>query len=254
MTELDRVLSYLRAADESASTSVRRFPLGIAFFNEDLPRVHDRNFVLVTAGAGEGAGTDEIVAAAEALQGSAGLTHRKVVFEQEGLGARVARELGEQRWEDRRLAIMVYRGGADPRAGEASEVDRLALRPAVADLIRSEPWGADDDVVRQLADADAALTQSLRERCFARLVNGRVVSMCRLYSDGSIAQIEEVATLPANRRRGYAEAVVAKASAEAVAAHELVFLTVVDGRWVKHWYERLGFEQVGLRYEATRAP
>jgi hypothetical protein len=39
---------------------------------------------------------------------------------------------------------------------------------------------------------------------------------------------------------------------EAVAGHELVFLTAVAGRWVERWYERLGFEQIGLRYEATR--
>jgi hypothetical protein len=48
-------------------------------------------------------------------------------------------------------------------------------------------------------------------------------------------------------------AVMARATREAAAAHELVFLTAVDGRWVKRWYERLGFEQVGLRYEATRS-
>jgi ribosomal protein S18 acetylase RimI-like enzyme len=77
--------------------------------------------------------------------------------------------------------------------------------------------------------------------------------MCRLYSDGSTAQIEDVATLPEHQRRGYAEAVVARAATEAAATHELVFLTAVDGRWVKHWYERLGFEQIGVRYEATRA-
>jgi len=80
-----------------------------------------------------------------------------------------------------------------------------------------------------------------------------VVSSCRLYSDGSIAQIEDVATVPGHRQRGYAQAVMVKATSEAAVAHELVFLTAVDGRWVKRWYERLGFEQVGLRYEATRS-
>jgi ribosomal protein S18 acetylase RimI-like enzyme len=84
-------------------------------------------------------------------------------------------------------------------------------------------------------------------------VDGRVVSSCRLYSDGSVAQIEDVATLPTHRQRGYADAVMAKATSEASAAHDLVFLTAVDGRWVKRWYERLGFEQIGLRYEATRS-
>jgi predicted GNAT family acetyltransferase len=98
-----------------------------------------------------------------------------------------------------------------------------------------------------------ALERVVTQRCFARLVDGRVVSSCRLYSDGSIAQIEDVSTLPDHRQRGYAAAVVAKATGEAAAAHDLVFLTAVDGRWVKSWYERLGFEQIGLRYEATRS-
>jgi ribosomal protein S18 acetylase RimI-like enzyme len=250
VAELDRVLAFLRAADEGASTSVQRFPLGIAFFNADLPHVYDRNFLLVTGDAD----TDSVIAAADDLQGGAGLAHRKVMFEQEEAGARVTRALGKAGWEDRPLAIMGYRGGGErPAAADASEVDRLAVRPAVETLIRLEPWGGDEQVVRQLANSDAALTRAVRQRCFARLVDGQVASMCRLYSDGSIAQIEDVATLPQHRRRGYGEAVVSRATTEAAAAHDLVFLTAVDGRWMKHWYERLGFAQVGLRYEATRA-
>jgi ribosomal protein S18 acetylase RimI-like enzyme len=249
MTEYERVVAFLRTADEGASTSVRPFPLGVAFFNEDLPHVYDRNFLLITAEAD----VDQVVATADELQGGAGLAHRKVLFDHEETGVRVAPALGRAGWEDRRLAILAYRGGAErPVAGEASEVDRIALRPAAEALIRSEPWGRDDEVVRQLADADLALARTLRQRCFARLVDGRVVSMCRLYTDGSTAQIEDVATLALHQRRGYAEAVVAKAVSEAAATHELVFLTAVDGRWVKRWYERLGFEQIGLRHEATR--
>jgi len=244
------VLAYLRAADEGASTSARRSSLGIAFFNAALPHVYDRNFLLVT----DDADTESVVAAADEVQGAAGLAHRKVVFEREEPGARVARALGRAGWEDRRLAVMAYRGGAErPAASDASEVDPPALRPMVEALIRIEPWGGDEEVVRQLADSDGALARVVRERCFARLVDGEVVSMCRLYSDGSIAQIEDVATLPEHRRRGYGEAVVSRAAVEGAAAHELLFLTAVDGRWVKHWYERLGFEQIGLRYEATRA-
>jgi ribosomal protein S18 acetylase RimI-like enzyme len=258
MTEYERVAAYLRAADEGASTSVRSFPLGVAFFNEDLPHVYDRNFVLITAEAAAEAAAeadvDEVVAAADEMQGEAGLFHRKVLFEREQAGARVAPALGRAGWEDRRLAVLVYRdGAARPAAAEASEVDRMALRPAAEALIRAERWGRDDEIVRQLADSDLALARTVRQRCFARLVEGRVVSMCRLYSDGSTAQIEDVATLPEHQRQGYAEAVVARAATEAAATHELVFLTAVDGRWVKHWYERLGFEQIGVRYEATRA-
>jgi ribosomal protein S18 acetylase RimI-like enzyme len=250
VSDLDRVLAFLRAADEGASTSVRRFPLGVAFFNADLPHVYDRNFLLVT----NDSDAESVIAAAEDLQGGAGLAHRKVLFEDEATGARVARALGGAGWEDRRLAIMAYRGGAArAAAADASEVDRLALRPAAEALIRVEPWGGDEEVVRQLADSDLALARTVRERCFARIVDGQVVSMCRLYSDGAVAQIEDVATLPEHRRRGYAEAVVSKAALAGGAGHELLFLTAVDGGWVKRWYERLGFQQIGVRYEATLA-
>ena len=250
MTELERIQRFLREVDEGASTSVKRFPAGIAFFHEQLPRVYDRNFVLVTGDADAGS----VKAAADALQGGAGLAHRKVVFEHEPAGERTAPALGEEGWEHRRLAVMAYRGSPDPAASlEASEVDRRALLPALEALIRSEPWGGDEEVVRQLSAADAALERAVEQRCFARLVEGEVVSSCRLYSDGQVAQIEDVATIPGHRQHGYARAAVSKAVQVAAATHDLVFLTAVDGRWVKHWYERLGFEQLGLRYDATRS-
>jgi GNAT superfamily N-acetyltransferase len=258
MSELERINDFLRTVDETASTSVEAFQHGIAFFHERLPRVYDRNFLLFTWEAAREAAqeidADSVVAAAEELQGGAGLTHRKVVFEDGAAGERVAAALGRAGWEPRGLAVMVYRGKPDAAAAaEASEVDRRALLPALEALVRSEPWGQDDEVVRQLSEADAAIGDPVRQRCFARLLEGRVVSSCRLFSDGSTAQIEDVATIPGHRRRGYAEAVVSRAAAEAAAAHDLVFLTAVDGRWVKRWYERLGFQQVGLRYDATRS-
>jgi ribosomal protein S18 acetylase RimI-like enzyme len=256
--ELERIRAFLREVDEGASTSVQRFELGIAFFNEQLPRVYDRNFILVTAPE---ANAKEVTRAANRLQGGAGLTHRKVVFEDEAAGERAEGALGGGGWEYRRLAIMAYRGPARDlpasTVAAVSEVDRVALLPAMETMIRSEPWdpgGVNDDVVRQLSAADAALERAVNQRCFASFVDGQVVSSCRLYSRGAVAQIEDVATLPQHRHRGYAGAVMAKATTEAVAGHDLVFLTAVDGRWVKRWYEHLGFEQIGLRYEATRSP
>jgi ribosomal protein S18 acetylase RimI-like enzyme len=258
MTELDRIIGFLRRVDEGASTSVQRLPFGEALFHAELPRVYDRNFVLVTA-AEASLGARAVVRGVNEAQGTAGLLHRKVVFEDEDTGARLAGSLGRG-WEHRRLSIMAYRGAPDlpgshgPRV--VSEVDREALLPALEMMIRMEPFESGDsneEVIRQLSRADAALERVVAQRCFARLVDGEVVSSCRLYSDSAVAQIEDVATIPSHRQRGYGDAVVGRAVAEATAAHELVFLTAVDGRWVKRWYERLGFEQIGLRYEATRS-
>lgn len=235
---------------------MQRLAYGVAFFHDQLPRVYDRNFLLVTDRDPD---PKALTRAVDRLLGGVGLTHRKVVFENETAGRRMVGALGGEGWEYRRLAIMVLRPGPGvdaSRAAEASEVDRLALLPVLETMIRMEPWEAgdtDDDVIRQLSAADEALAGAVAQRCFARLVDGQVVSSCRLYSDGETAQIEDVATLPGHRQHGYADAVMAKATSEGSAGHDLVFLTAVDGRWVKRWYERLGFEQIGLRYEATRS-
>jgi ribosomal protein S18 acetylase RimI-like enzyme len=258
MSELDRIVGFLRRVDEGASTSVERLPFGLAFFHAELPRVYDRNFVLVTD-ADVSLGTNALIRAVDEVQGDAGLLHRKVVFEREETGERLAGALGRG-WEHRRLSVMAYRAKPDGTAAqdppEVSEVDREALLPALETMIKMEPADAEDaneEVIRQLSSSDAALERVVAQRCFARLVDGQVVSSCRLYSDGTIAQVEDVATVPGHRQRGHADAVVARAVNEATAGHELVFLTAVDGRWVKCWYERLGFEQIGLRYEATRS-
>jgi ribosomal protein S18 acetylase RimI-like enzyme len=253
--ELERILAFLRAVDEGASTSTKRFEFGVGYFHADLPRVYDRNFLLVTE---PDVDAKALVRDADRLQGGAGLSHRKVVFETEQGAERVASLLGDAGWEQRRLVIMAHSRGAgddsySKRGKQASEVDRRALLPALETIIETEPWGTDPEVVRQLSGADAAIERAIEQRCFARLVGGAVVSSCRLYSDGTTAQIEDVATVPGHRQRGYAGAVVARAASEALAKHDLVFLTAVDGRWVKCWYERLGFRQIGLRHEATRS-
>jgi predicted GNAT family acetyltransferase len=81
------------------------------------------------------------------------------------------------------------------------------------------------------------------------------VSAAELYSDGRIAQIEDVATLPEHRRRGYASAVVLRVVEEALATgHDLVFLTALDDDWPKELYARLGFEEIGRSWSFLRAP
>ena len=52
-------------------------------------------------------------------------------------------------------------------------------------------------------------------RGFGALADGAVVSYADLYVDGADAQIEDVATLPEHRGRGYAKAVVTRAADEA---------------------------------------
>jgi ribosomal protein S18 acetylase RimI-like enzyme len=246
-SDFARISRFLRDADAGASTLVQRFAFGTAYFNDRLPMVWDRNFLLVESGS-EPAEAAPLEAAAELQQGGAGLRHRKIVFEREETAARLAPALRASGWEARRLLVNVHRG-APPVGGEASEVDRATLEPAAAELIRAEPYGSEAVAMRQLLKADEALAVAVDQRCFAKLVDGKVVSYCRLYSNGDVAQVEDVATLPRSRAQGFARAVVSRAVAEAARSSELTFIVVVDGRWVARWYARLGFEEVGARYE-----
>jgi ribosomal protein S18 acetylase RimI-like enzyme len=251
---LRRIHDFLRRANAGASTSTRRFAFGTAYFHVRLPHVWDRNFLLVEPGC-EPPDALALESVADGLQGGAGLEHRKVVFEDQTVGARLAPALIGRGWTEQRVSVLVHDGTAPAasHAGEVAEVDRKALEAAVEKLLRGQPYGDDDEIVHELLQADLALADVVDERCFAKLVDGEVVSLCRLYSDGELAQVEDVATLPRRRGRGYARAVVSRAVAEGMRAHDLTFILAVDGRWVKRWYERLGFEQVGLRYELTRS-
>jgi ribosomal protein S18 acetylase RimI-like enzyme len=251
--KLQRVLGFMRAADAGASTRNVSLPFGTAHFNDELPHVWERNFVLVESR--DDVDVAALTDAADELQGGAGLAHRKLVFEDEGLAARLAGELVATGWEQRRLSVMVHGGavgeGSIAAARDASEVDRRALEPALERLLRTELQGSDSDASRELVRADVPMERFLRQRCFARLVAGDVAAYCRLYARQGIAQIEDVATLPHWRGRGYARTVVSRALVEAREG-ELTFLTAVNGRWVERWYERLGFRQIALRYEFTR--
>ena len=84
-------------------------------------------------------------------------------------------------------------------------------------------------------------------------VDGGIASYAGLYLDGTVGQIEDVATLPTYRDRGLARAVVLRAVAEArQAGAELVFLVAAEEDWPKELYRRLGFDAIGVEHVVAR--
>jgi ribosomal protein S18 acetylase RimI-like enzyme len=79
--------------------------------------------------------------------------------------------------------------------------------------------------------------------------------VCRLYTHGGLGQVDEVGTLEARRRRGYARAAVA-AAADAAAADgcERVFMVTDAADWPQQLYHRLGFDEIGCTYEFLKLP
>ena len=75
----------------------------------------------------------------------------------------------------------------------------------------------------------------------------------QLRIDGATAAIEAVLTVPEARGRGLARAVVDAAIVRAFEfGCDVVFLAAFADDWPRRWYERLGFVDVGARWEATR--
>ena len=108
------------------------------------------------------------------------------------------------------------------------------------------------------AGSSSSSTGGSRPRClsryFAAVVDGQVASYAGVYLEDGVAQIEDVATLPAYRNRGLARSVVLHAAAEARrAGAELVFLVADDADWPKDLYVRLGFDAVGVEHVFGRS-
>ena len=142
----------------------------------------------------------------------------------------------------------------EPEPGLAREVDGPTLQAAEARSVREEPYGGDEEVVRQLVAMRARLAEAVpAARFFVGAADGVDAAVTTLYSDGVAAQVEDVATLRDYRRRGLARATVTAAIDAALAmGHEFVFIVADDDDWPKALYGRLGFDPVGRAWAFTR--
>jgi ribosomal protein S18 acetylase RimI-like enzyme len=256
MTELASCLAFLRALDHRAARRTVPFAFGLAHLDERLPRVWSRNYLVAEQNLGE-ASAELLALEADRVLGKARLRHRKIEVYDGAVGALLEADFRELGWSAACDLVMVARGLPDRRADvslvEEVSVDELA--PIWAAGIRSEPFGADDEVVRQLVENKRVLMKAIETRFFAARIDGTLASHCDLYSNGQIGQIEAVMTLEQYRNRGLARATVSRAlEASRAAGNELTFLLAHRDDWPKELYRKLGFEEVGFIYDFSRAP
>jgi ribosomal protein S18 acetylase RimI-like enzyme len=247
--DLARARAFLRRADH-LGTAGRATPLGPLVLTPELPQRWDSNYLLVE----HDADTATILRETEIAFAAAGLAHRKLQVEDEGLGERLRAELPAE-WLRQRLVVMALRRTAErePDLSAVSEVDEQTLRPARADQLARYPWGADPEVQRQLLDAKLLIAERVETHFFAVLEDGEPVSWADLYLAGGVAQIEDVATAESHRNRGLASAIVTVAIRKARAAGaDLVFLLADEDDWPKELYRRLGFDEIGRNYDFVR--
>jgi hypothetical protein len=89
MTELERIVDFVRALRSRAAGREEPFPFGVAHFHQELPRVRSRNYLVAEKNLD--AATAELLAAEadRLLLGGAGVNHRKVEVNDGAIGARL---------------------------------------------------------------------------------------------------------------------------------------------------------------------
>ena len=248
MSDLERAAAFEELIRDRCAERVVETRFGPALFNDTHSTIWNLNVVRAER-PGE-APAEDIAEEVERVQ--AGLGHRRVILPP---GATVLESgFRELRWQPDHFLFMVYRGDGEPAdTAGVQEVDPERLRPLRAEIIREWQRDADEKTVSELIAADMLMWKAANSRIFGIVEDGEVVSSAQLYSDGSTAQVEEVATMPAYRGRGHAKALVTRAVEEAIADnHEFIFLVADGDDWPKKLYTRLGFEEVGSRFAFLR--
>lgn len=253
---LRRISEFRLGIQNRSCTRATRFRWGTAFFHNRLPRVWDLNFLRVE-GAPQDMDALALAEEADLLQGAAGLDHRMVSIEDDHTGERISPKLRSLGWSAECLVIMVHRRSPyrEVDTTRVREIDEATAGTATAAFTRTQPYGRDEETVRQIVEMRKVIARAVPTRHFGAMESGTPVSFCDLYSKDGIGQIEDVATLEGYRGRGLATAVVAEALEVSVAeGNELTFLTADNDDWPKELYRKLGFDDVAHMHSALKHP
>lgn len=241
-----RVRLFDRALVQRRAAAVVPVTGGLAVLDPRFPASYEHNSLWVDGSCDAAT----VAADADRVLGGADLIHRRVVLDDPV----TAIALADRGWQVQELRLMVYRGS---RMTERS-TRVVAVTHEIVSRLWERSWRRelphlDDDEVRQLLDRESIADAVLRVVDLAVLDGrGEPIASTQLRIDGAIAAIEAVMTDPAHRQSGLAGALVLDAIARARAAGcDVVFLVAAADDWPHHWYARLGFTDVGTRFEAT---
>jgi GNAT superfamily N-acetyltransferase len=252
--DLARARAFMRTVDDRCAERTIGLGWGTAYFNDSLDGIWDLNFVAIHGPVGIPAG--EIFDEVERLQQEAGLKHRKLIVDDEATGKRLESEVPET-WKITPLVIMAKKRPAD-REVDTTGVQEMTwdeIRPYAAAVHKEHGAGTDPAGMDQLLAHNEVTHNAVPTRYFAARADGEIASKSELYSEGNVAQVEDVSTLEAFRKRGLARAVVHHVTELALAeGHELVFLVADADDWPRELYAKLGYDPMGISYEFMKKP
>ncbi len=240
---LARAITFERSLAERRAAAVIPVRGGVACLDSRVPASWEHNSLWLT---------DELDAAAivaEADRALAALPHRRIVT----LRPPPA-DLG---WEVEELRIQVLDAAApDPPVPQGRVV---AVTQEVMAGLWVPAWRRDIPDIDDAAVGDLVRRESFAS-AHARIIDlavlgddGVPVAGTQLRIDGATAAVEAVMTAPSARQHGHGAALVGAAVRRARAAGcDVIWLLCLADDWPRHWYERMGFVDVGCRWEAVR--
>ena len=249
---LGRAQAFARAIPAGACERAEPHPWGVALHDSRRPRAWVLNALHVTRPLGSE--VDAAAVAGELDRLYAGLGHRRAIVDDYATGSRLAEGLRALGYDCSAELVMALRGPGDRDAAgaDAGECSPDELRGVERAFMVAE--ARPPDLIGELLAMRASLWAARPgTRWFVARADGRPGASATLYSDGTVAQVEDVGTLPQLRGRGLGRAVVSTAVDAAVGAgHELVFLTADATDWPRELYAKLGFREIGRGWACQR--
>lgn len=229
------MLRWLREVAEARAEQVVQVTGGVALLHSGYPMAQDHHRLLLDGPVDASAAADE----ADRVLGGAGLEHRWLAVTDIGLADTLTDGLLARGYAREDDLVMIHRGLAPCVQAGVVEFD-LDERVAVATAgWRDEQPDWPAQVCGQLGGRARTLAAAVDATFLGIRVDGKVVAHADLFVRDGIAQVEEVMTEPAARRRGFASVLVREGVRRA-GARVVILVADADDRPAE-LYRRLGF-------------
>jgi GNAT superfamily N-acetyltransferase len=239
----------MRTTRTACTDRVEEHPLGAIHVTPSLARVYSLN-TLVVEDDRPGLTLDEVEAVLAEHHDAA--TWASALIADDATAAPVEAQARERGWKVEHELLMELRREPDRvvDTGAVQEGDEEAALTLASRWFREDFGHQGEDV---LAELDRYAQREWDSRPTRLFVTGDRLAMCKLWSDGTTAQVEDVFTAPEARGHGHARTLVTHAIGEARdGGHDLVFILADDDDTPKELYARLGFDPLARLTRVVR--
>lgn len=249
-TEQERIRGFSHRIMRDSASQVVPVTGGFAVMSTEFPDSYEHNCLVVDALVDPSVLMQE----ADRVLGGAGLRHRAIELELEGVDPSWLAQFQNCGYEVHPTLTMVLRRSPERRS--ATPVERVPyeeLKSVVEAGWRRELPTASERSIRQLVERRNSTYRACQVTHHAVRGPDGIAARCDLYRIPPIGQVENVETEPEWRNRGYATAVVLDAVGLAESSGcSLIFLLADAEDWPQQLYRRLGFERVSGAHTLQR--